>query len=165
MSEEKKREVAKIVGIGAIKYADLSQNRNNDYVFSFDRMLALNGNTAPYLQYAHARICSIFRKAQKDIKSFEGHASISETAERDLMLKIMEFPIVVEMVARELRPHILCNYLFELATTFSAFYDKCSVLGAENDVLKNSRLTLCNSTRKTLNKGLELLGIVAPEEM
>jgi arginyl-tRNA synthetase len=165
LSEEKKQEVAKTVGIGAIKYADLSQNRNNDYVFSFDRMLALNGNTAPYLQYAHARICSIFRKAEKDIQNFKSQACISETAERDLMLKIMEFPIVVEMVARELRPHILCNYLFELATTFSAFYDKCSVLGAENDTQKDSRLTLCNSTRKTLNKGLELLGIVAPEEM
>lgn len=165
LSDARKREVAQMVGIGAIKYADLSQNRNNDYVFSFERMLALNGNTAPYLQYAHARICSIFRKAEIDFEKFHETAGISEIPERDLMLKIMEFPQAVEMVAQELRPHILCNYLYELATTFSSFYDKCPVLNSDNDQLRNSRLALCNTTRKTLKKGLELLGIAAPREM
>ncbi|GAB4277325.1 MAG: arginine--tRNA ligase [Candidatus Rifleibacteriota bacterium] len=165
LTEERKREVARMVGIGAIKYADLSQNRNNDYVFSFDRMLALNGNTAPYLQYAHARICSIFRKAGIDFSSFSGTVKISELPERDLILKIMEFSLVVEMVAQDLRPHILCNYLYELATAFSCFYDKCPVLNVENAELRASRLALCNITRKTLAKGLDLLGISAPREM
>ena len=165
LSEEYKQEVAKMVGIGAIKYADLAQNRNNDYVFSFDRMLALNGNTAPYLQYAHARICSIFRKADINPENFSGEIQISHSSERDLMLKIMELPQVVDSVARELRPHILCNYLYDLATTFSSFYDKCSVLNSENENLRRSRLEICNTTRKTLSKGLKLLGIAAPEEM
>jgi arginyl-tRNA synthetase len=165
LSEEYKQEVAKMVGIGAIKYADLSQNRNNDYVFSFERMLALNGNTAPYLQYAHARICSIFRKAQLDPADFNEKAFVSAPAERELMIKILEFSQAVEQVASELRPHILCNYLYELATTFSGFYDKCPVLAAENDNLRKSRLALCNTTRKTLSQGLELLGIAAPREM
>lgn len=165
LSEDYKKEVAQMVGIGAIKYADLSQNRNNDYVFSFERMLALNGNTAPYLQYAHARICSIFRKAQIDPENFERRATISAPTERDLMMKILDFGQAVEQVASELRPHILCNYLYELATTFSAFYDRCPVLAAETDELRQSRLALCNTTRKTLSKGLELLGIAAPREM
>ncbi len=165
LPEEYKQEVAKMVGIGAIKYADLSQNRNNDYVFSFERMLALNGNTAPYLQYAHARICSIFRKAQLDPADFSEKAFVSAPAERELMIKILEFSQAVEQVASELRPHILCNYLYELATTFSGFYDKCPVLAAENDNLRKSRLALCNTTRKTLSQGLELLGIAAPREM
>lgn len=165
LSEDYKQEVAKMVGIGAIKYADLSQNRNNDYVFSFERMLALNGNTAPYLQYAHARICSIFRKAQLDPANFSEKAYISAPAERELMIKILEFSQAVEQVASELRPHILCNYLYELATTFSGFYDKCPVLSAETEELCKSRLALCNTTRKTLSQGLELLGIAAPREM
>lgn len=165
LSEEYRHQVACMVGIGAIKYADLSQNRNNDYVFSFDRMLALNGNTAPYLQYAHARICSIFRKAQIEPEKFMEKACVSCPEERDLMHKVLEFPQAVEQVAAELRPHILCNYLYELATAFSAFYDRCPVLNAETDVIRASRLALCNATRKTLGKGLELLGIAAPREM
>ena len=128
-------------------------------------MLALNGNTAPYLQYAHARICSIFRKAQLDPADFNEKAFVSAPAERELMIKILEFSQAVEQVASELRPHILCNYLYELATTFSGFYDKCPVLAAENDDLRKSRLALCNTTRKTLSQGLELLGIAAPREM
>ncbi|MGM0598441.1 MAG: arginine--tRNA ligase [Candidatus Rifleibacteriota bacterium] len=165
LSEEYKQEVAKMVGVGAIKYADLAQNRNNDYVFSFDRMLALNGNTAPYLQYAHARICSIFRKANINPENYSGTVEITHPSERDLVLKMMELPLVVEAVARELRPHILCNYLYELATAFSAFYDKCPVLNTENENLRRCRLAICNTARKTLSKGLELLGIAAPEEM
>lgn len=165
LSEEHKREVARIVGIGAIKYADLSQNRNNDYVFSFDRMLALNGNTAPYLQYAHARICSIFRKVNEDIDSFSAKAIISAPEERDLMIKVMDLPQVVLSVAEDLRPHTLCNYLYELSVCFSAFYDKCTVANCEDPEVKASRLAICNRVRKTLAFGLDLLGIQAPREM
>lgn len=165
LTDEHKREVANMIGIGAVKYADLSQNRNNDYVFSFERMLALNGNTAPYLQYAHARICSIFRKAQENIDAFVAPAVISQSAERDLIIKLMEFSQAVVTVAADLRPHLLCNYLYELAACFSSFYDKCPVMACEDTNIRASRLAICNFTRKTLAKGLELLGIAAPREM
>ncbi|NCB37942.1 MAG: arginine--tRNA ligase [Erysipelotrichia bacterium] len=165
LSEDRKREVATMVGIGAIKYADLSQNRNNDYVFSFDRMLALNGNTAPYLQYAHARICSIFRRVGRDIDTFAAPAIVSQVEERDLIVKLMEFNQAVVAVAEDLRPHILCGYLYDLATCFSTFYDRCQVASCEDEKIKASRLAICNHTRKTLAKGLELLGIAAPMEM
>ena len=165
LSEEQKKEVAKMVGIGAIKYADLSQNRNNDYVFSFDRMLALNGNTAPYLQYAHARICSIFRKAGESIDNYSAKAIISAPEERELMLKIMDLEQAVISVATDLRPHVLCNYIYELSVCFSSFYDKCSVMNCEDSSIKASRLQICNMTRKTLAFALDLLGIEAPREM
>lgn len=165
LSEEQKKDVARMVGIGAIKYADLSQNRNNDYVFSFDRMLALNGNTAPYLQYAHARICSIFRKAGVSIDDYSAKTVISAPEERELMLKIMDLGQAVTSVATDLRPHVLCNYLYELSVCFSSFYDKCSVMNCENEAIKASRLEICNMTRKTLAFGLDLLGIEVPKEM
>ena len=165
LSDEQKKDVARMVGIGAIKYADLSQNRNNDYVFSFDRMLALNGNTAPYLQYAHARICSIFRKAGVSIDDYAAKAVISAPEERDLMLKILDLKQAVISVAADLRPHVLCNYLYELSVCFSAFYDKCSVMNCEDAAIKASRLEICNMTRKTLAFGLDLLGIEVPREM
>ncbi len=165
LSEEQKKDVARMVGIGAIKYADLSQNRNNDYVFSFDRMLALNGNTAPYLQYAHARICSIFRKAGESIDDYSAKAVISSPEERELMMKIMDLKQAVISVATDLRPHVLCNYLYELSVCFSSFYDKCSVMNCEDASIKASRLEICNMTRKTLALGLGLLGIEVPREM
>ncbi len=165
LSEEQKKDVARMVGIGAIKYADLSQNRNNDYVFSFDRMLALNGNTAPYLQYAHARICSIFRKAEESIDTYSAKVSISAPEERDLMLKIMDLEQAIVSVATDLRPHVLCNYLYELSVCFSSFYDKCSVMNCEDSSVKASRHEICNMTRKTLAFGLNLLGIDVPREM
>lgn len=165
LTEEQKKNIARMVGIGAIKYADLSQNRNNDYVFSFDRMLALNGNTAPYLQYAHARICSIFRKAGESIDTYSAKAVISKPEERDLMVKIMDLEQNVVAVANDLRPHVLCNYLYELSVCFSAFYDKCSVMNCDDPVIKASRLQICNMTRKTLAFGLGLLGIDVPREM
>jgi arginyl-tRNA synthetase len=165
LSEEQKKDVARMVGIGAIKYADLSQNRNNDYVFSFDRMLALNGNTAPYLQYAHARICSIFRKAGESIDDYSAKAIISSPEERELMMKIMDLKQAVISVATDLRPHVLCNYLYELSVCFSSFYDKCSVMNCEDASIKASRLEICNMTRKTLALGLGLLGIEVPREM
>lgn len=165
LQESYKKQVAQTVGIGAIKYADLCQNRNNDYVFSFERMLALNGNTAPYLQYAHARICSIFRKANIDRESFIEKVIIKTQQERNLILAAMEFNDTVVAVGQELRPHILCNYLYELASSFTAFYDKCNVVKCEDEQLKNSRLTICFLISKILRRGLNLLGISALEEM
>lgn len=168
LSEIKKTSVAKAVGIGAIKYADLSQNRNNDYVFSFDKMLALNGNTAPYLQYAHARICSIFRKAQLDLTNFDPVSKkwqIQHEAERVLIFTILKYHDVIELVVKELRPHILCNYLFDLATNFTTFYDQCPVLNALDQNTKEFRLYLCKATKIVLEHGLNLLGISAPDEM
>lgn len=166
LSDEAKDAVSKIVGIGAVKYADMVRDRNNDYVFSWDGMLAMVGNTAPYLQYAHARISSIFRKGDIDAAALQGtNLLITHAAERALILKIIEFSSVVQVVAVELRPHHLCTYLYELASAFSSFYDACSVLNADDEAIKQSRLFLCQVTRKTLASGLDLLGIIAPEEM
>lgn len=165
LTEAQKQNIASMVGIGAIKYADLAQNRNNDYVFSFDRMLALNGNTAPYLQYAHARICSIFRRMEKALESFSANAQITAPEERDLMLKILDFSSALKAVAQDLRPHVLCNYLYELATCFSAFYDKCPIARCEDQNIQLSRLAICKLTQRTLQTGLDLLGIIAPMEM
>jgi arginyl-tRNA synthetase len=165
LPEERKREVARAIGIGAVKYADLSQNRNNDYVFAWDRMLALNGNTAPYLQYAHARICSIFRKSEPGDGFSLAQPLISHPTERNLLLKLLRFPEIVEAVEIELRPHLLCNYLFDLAVLFSSFYDQCPVLAAPSQDERQSRLSLCAMVRETLRTGLNLLGIDAPTEM
>ncbi|HNW33329.1 MAG TPA: arginine--tRNA ligase [Candidatus Ozemobacteraceae bacterium] len=165
LTEETKRHVAKAVGIGAIKYADLSQNRNNDYVFSFDRMLALQGNTAPYLQYAHARICSIFRKGGVSDTEELGDPILMEPAERGLGVKLLEFSDVVTLEEADLRPHTLCTYLFDLASAFSSFYDQCPVLTASDPQQRRARLALCRITRRTLAFGLDLLGIEAPQEM
>jgi len=165
LSEERRREVARMVGIGAVKYADLSHDRINDYVFAWERMLALDGNTGPYLQYAHARVCSIFRKGGIAEETVAGPPMIEHPAERALALKLLAFPEAVETVAQTLRPHILCTYLYDLATAFTSFYDQCPVLTAEHDALRRSRLFLCRLVRRTLALGLHLLGIEAPEEM
>ena len=162
---EEMQSVARAVGIGAVKYADLSQNRNNDYVFSFERMLSLNGNTAPYLQYAHARICSIFRKGGLDPEEAGFAFLIEHPSERALAKKLLEFSQAVEAVATDLRPHTLCSYLFDLATHFSGFYNECPVLTADSEKTKDSRLALCAQTKRILRTGLGLLGIHAPQEM
>jgi arginyl-tRNA synthetase len=161
---ETRERVAGMVGIGAIKYADLSSDRTKDYVFDFDRMLAFEGNTAPYLQYAHARIRSILRKA--DQGTFEPDAiAIVQPQEKTLALCLLRFPTVVGRVAEALEPHQLCTYLFELATAFSGFYEGCSVLKAGTDAERRSRLALCELTGRVLARGLDLLGIEAPEQM
>lgn len=165
LTENRKQEVAHMIGIGAIKYADLSHERIKDYVFSLDRMLALEGNTGPYLQYAHARICSIFRKGKIDEDTISGPPLIQHTAERALALKLLEFSEAVASVEADLRPHILCTYLYDLANTFTAFYDQCSVLNAQTTEQKESRLFLCRMVQRTLVTGLGLLGIQAPREM
>jgi arginyl-tRNA synthetase len=160
------RDVARMVGTGAIKYADLSNDRLKDYVFDLERMVSFDGNTAGYLQYAHARIQSIFRKAGGDKGSgvIKFGDDASGDAERALVLLLLRFGPVVEAVETTLEPHRLAGHLYAIATAFSTFYEKCAVLKAESDV-RASRLSLCQLTARTLAQGLDLLGIEAPDRM
>jgi arginyl-tRNA synthetase len=163
LSDAEKREVAHAVGIGAVKYADLSQARMTDYVFSWDRMLSFQGNTAPYLQNAHVRVRSIFRKLDGPWH-FPDSLILKEPAELTLARKLIQFGETVPQVLDDFRPNILANYLFELANTFHAFYEACPVLKAEEPA-RSTRLALCDLTARILKKGLELMGIRAPEKM
>jgi arginyl-tRNA synthetase len=163
LSEEEKNDIAEKIGIGAVKYADLSQYRTTDYVFSWDRMLSLQGNTAPYLQNAYVRIRSIFRKAGEAAPKID-KLILSEPAEIDLAKRVCQFAEIVPQVLNGFRPNILANYLFELANSFHAFYEACPVLKSEEPA-RSSRLALCELTGRVLQKGLELLGIKAPEKM
>jgi arginyl-tRNA synthetase len=156
--------VAPQVGIGAVKYADLSVAHNSEYVFDLRRMVSLNGNTSRYLQYATARLRSIFRTADLDPVDVHGSILVNEPSERALALKILAFSDVVAQVASELEPHRLCGFLFELAQAFSVFYERCPVLKAEPEI-RESRLTLSAATLQALVTGLDLLGIEAPQRM
>ncbi len=163
LPEAQRLNVARAVGIGAIKYFDLARDRTGDYVFSWEKMLAMDGNTAPYLQYAYARIRSIFRKA--DLPG--GNPALIQVQtlhELALAKHILRLAEIIEVVARELKPHHLCNYLYELATKFSGFYENCPVLTSP-EPLRSSRLGLCEVTARTMALGLELLGIEHPEQM
>ena len=167
LPEAERREIARVVGIGAVKYADLSPNRQSDYVFSWDKMLALNGNTAPYLQYAYARIQSIFRKG--DIQSPAsgmppGALTLSAPEELALAKRLLNFGLTLEAVADEYRPNFLCNYLYDLAGQFTRFYENCPVLKSEGST-RDSRLVLCDLTAKVLKRGLGVLGIEILEQM
>ncbi len=163
---DERARVARMVGIGAVKYADLSTDRVRDYVFDWERMLSFDGNTAPYLQYAHARICSIFRRAGIDRSTVSSTAlAVVEPQERDLALKILGFESAIFDTLERYSPHRLCTYLYELATTFTAFYEHCPVLKADDDAVRTSRLALCDLTARVMNRGLGLLGIDAPEQM
>jgi arginyl-tRNA synthetase len=165
LPESQRAAIAHAVGIGGVKYSDLAKDRVSDYVFSFDKMLALDGNTAPYLQYAHARIKSIFRKGGESAARDESAAiELKETFELALAKHILRFGEIIDLAARELKPHQLCTYLYELATRFSSFYENCPVLQSEGPV-RQSRLALCDLTARTLAKGLDLLGIEHPEQM
>jgi len=163
---EQRREIARLVGIGAIKYADLLPNRQSDYVFSWEKMLALNGNTAPYLQYAYTRIRSIFRKADTEaIRQMpDAQFKLEKTEELVLAKHLLNFGIVLEAVVEEYRPNYLCNYLYELAVIFGRFYEQCPVLKSEGPE-RADRLALCELTCRVLRSGLELLGIETPEQM
>jgi arginyl-tRNA synthetase len=163
LSESERGTIARAVGIGAVKYADLSSDRIKDYVFDWDRMLSFDGNTAPYLQYAHARIRSIFRKGETEAPPPSAIA-VREPAERALGKKLLAFPSVVEEVATSLEPHKLCGYLYDLATAFSSFYESCPVLKAEG-ATRASRLALSDLSARVMARGLGLLGIEAPERM
>jgi arginyl-tRNA synthetase len=162
-----RRALAAEIGIGAIKYADLANDRVKDYVFDWDRMLAVEGRTGPYLQYAYARIYSIFRRAAEQGVARTAQAAISlrEPAERKLALELLDFGNAVLEAGEGLKPHRLCGYLHDLATAFTAFFENCPVLKAPDEATRASRLALCESTARVLACGLGLLGIAAPERM
>ena len=165
MPEAQKREIARVIGLGAVKYADLLPNRQSDYVFSWDKMLALNGNTAPYLQYAYARIKSIFRKSEtSNIEHRTSNIELAAPEEIALAKHLLNFGLTLEAVAEEYRPNFLCNFLFELAGKFTSFYENCPVLKAE-EAVRDSRLALCDLTARVLKQGLDVLGIEVVEQM
>jgi len=164
LPDDEQIEIGRMVGIGALKYADLSVDRIKDYVFDWDRMLAFEGNTAPYLQYAHARICSILRKAGEAEHADDGSAPTLVAEERQLLLQLLQFDAAVHDTLDRYSPHKMCTYLFDLAQTFTSFYEACPVLKAEAHT-RAFRLRLCEQTARVLRTGLDLLGIEAPERM
>ncbi|HUC36976.1 MAG TPA: arginine--tRNA ligase [Acidimicrobiales bacterium] len=164
LGDDERREVAQTLGIGAVKYADLSTERTRDYVFDWERMLAFEGNTGPYLQYAHARIRSIFRRGDIEVGADLSPPVLTEPAERALGLAALGYSGAVESAIELWSPSRLCAYLFDLATQFTTFYETCPVLGSESEV-RRSRLMLCDLTSRVLASGLGLLGIQAPQRM
>ena len=166
LPEAQRREIARVVGIAAIKYADLLPNRQSDYVFSWDKMLALDGNTAPYLLYAYARIRSIFRRGAVETAATTGSVPLMLSAPEEISLAkhMLNFGLVLQAVADEYRPNFLCNYLYELAGHFTRFYENCPVLKSEGDV-RATRLVLCELTSRVLQQGLNVLGIETLEQM
>jgi arginyl-tRNA synthetase len=163
--EVARREVVEAVGIGAVKYADLSVARDSEYVFDFDRMISFRGNTGPYLQYATARIRSIFRKGDVTPEDAIGPITLGHDAERALALHLLGFGTALTTAAEAAEPHRLCAYLFDLASAYTTFYENCPVLKAPDEETKASRLALCALTLRTLTKGLGLLGVITPERM
>ena len=168
LPEAQRREIARVIGLGAVKYADLLPNRQSDYVFSWDKMLALQGNTAPYLQYAYARIRKHLSERRRE------HPTISDIPTSNMQLAapeeialakhLLNFGLTLEAVAEEYRPNFLCNYLYELAGKFTSFYENCPVLKAD-DATRASRLALCDLTARVLKQGLDVLGIETVEQM
>ena len=165
LSTEEKASIANTVAMAAVKYADLSKHRTTDYVFDWDNMLAFEGNTAPYMQYAYTRVASIFAKAEVSMDSLEGDIKIIDEKEKALITKLLQFEEAVKAVASEGLPHVLCTYLFELAGQFSSFYEACPILNNEDESIKQSRLKLAALTAKTIRQGLDLLGIETLERM
>ncbi|HEY4309459.1 MAG TPA: arginine--tRNA ligase [Pirellulales bacterium] len=168
LSDEQRAAIANSVGIAALKYADLSQNRTSDYVFSYDKMLAMTGNTATYMQYAYARVRSIFRRGGVDVEKLRREPApilLTGAAERALAVEILRFAEALDAVLADYRPNQLTSYLFALANRYSTFFDQCPVLKAESEELKTSRLLLCDLTARTLKQGLALLGIDVVEQM
>ncbi len=164
LSEDDRATVARVVGAGAMKYAELSKNRTTDYVFDFDNMLSFDGNTAPYLQYAYTRIRSVFRRAGLDPESLDAQISLADDAEKMLAIKLLQFEEAIASTLDDYQPNVLCNYLFELAGVFMTFYESCPILKAEAAV-RDSRLVLSDITARTLDRGLNLLGIHTVEQM
>lgn len=166
LSEQEKADVIEAVGIGSVKYADLSKNRTTDYVFDWDNMLSFEGNTAPYMQYAYTRIRSIFNRGQIALSEVEqAQLSITDEKERALAIKLLQFEEAVQVVGKEGTPHVLCAYLYELAGVFSSFYEHCPILNNDDQQVKLSRLKLALLTERTLKQGLDLLGIKTVEKM
>lgn len=166
LSDDEKRAVAEKIGIGAVKYADLSKNRTTDYIFNWDSMLSFEGNTAPYLQYAYTRVISIFRKAGIDKQTINADVALDADQEIALALKLTQFIEALEQVLAEATPHVLCTYLYELASLFMTFYEACPILKDEvPEATKMSRLVLASATAKTLSVAMDLLGIDTLDRM
>ena len=166
MPADELEKLANAVGIGAVKYADLSKNRTTDYIFDWDNMLAFEGNTAPYMQYAYTRVLSVFRKADIDESALAAApVVITEEREAQLAVRLLQFEETLTVVAREGTPHVMCSYLYDLAGLFSGFYEHCPILSAESEETRNSRLKLALLTAKTLKLGLDTLGIETVERM
>jgi arginyl-tRNA synthetase len=168
LSEEQRSRIAQAVGIAALKYADLAQNRTSDYVFSYAKMLALNGNTATYMQYSYARVHGIFARGNIDIEQLRqssARIAVDHSAERALGLQLLRFAEAIDEALADYRPNQLTNYLFELAKSFSTFFEECPVLRADSNVQRDGRLLLCDLTARTLKQGLELLGIDVVDKM
>jgi arginyl-tRNA synthetase len=168
LEPEERQQVAEIVGLGAVKYADLSQNRISDYVFDWDKMLAMDGNTATYMQYAYARNRSIFHRGNVDVAPLRTHPplpSLEKPEERQLALQLLRFNDALVAAAADYRPSLITTYLWDLAKSYSGFYQNCPVLKAETPELRQGRLLLCDLTARVIQKGLDLLGIRTVERM
>jgi arginyl-tRNA synthetase len=165
LDDQDLRTIAHSVGIGAVKYADLSKNRSSDYIFNFEQMLSFEGNTAPYLLYAYTRVASVFRKAGLEMAQVSGDFQLQEDAEQALAARLVQFGEVLESVAEKGLPHLLCTYLYDVAGLFSTFYEHCPILSGDNEALKQSRLKLAALTARTLKQGMELLGLSPLERM
>ena len=165
---ERRGPIAEVVGTGALKYADLAVNRTSDYTFSYDRMLAMNGNTATYMQYAYARVLSIFAKGDVDVDALRASGArieLAHPAERGLAIGLLQLSEALELTASEYRPNCLTSYLFEVANRYSTFFEQCPVLKAPTEASRASRLLLCEWTARTLRLGLDLLGIQVVKKM
>ncbi|STQ71277.1 arginine--tRNA ligase [Hafnia alvei] len=165
LSSDELAKLVDVVGIGAVKYADLSKSRTTDYIFDWDNMLAFEGNTAPYMQYAYTRVSSVFKRAGIDEKSLTGDIVLTEDREKALAARLIQFEETITQVAREGTPHVMCTYLYDLAGLFSSFYEACPILTAESEEQRNSRLKLAALTARTLKTGLDTLGIETVERM
>jgi arginyl-tRNA synthetase len=164
LPEPARNEIARVVGAGAMKYAELSKNRTTDYIFDWDTMLSFEGNTAPYLQYAYTRIKSIFKRAGVNASELQGEIVLTEPVELQLGVKLLQFPEALEGVLEDYQANVLCNYLYELAVTFMSFYEACPIIKSD-DATRMSRLLLSDITARTLKQGLDLLGIRTVEQM
>ncbi|NQS85581.1 arginine--tRNA ligase [Pantoea allii] len=165
MSEDEVVSLAEVVGISAVKYADLSKSRTTDYIFDWDNMLAFEGNTAPYMQYAYTRVLSVFRKAGIEAETIQADITLSDDREALLTTRLLQFEEVITQVARDGTPHVMCAYLYDLAGLFSGFYEHCPILAAEDDATRQSRLQIAALTAKTLKLGLDTLGIKTVDRM
>ncbi len=168
LAEEERRQIAEVVGLGAVKYADLSQNRTSDYIFSWEKMLAMDGNTATYMQYAYVRNRGIFRKGDEDAARLRANppaVSLGEPAEQALALQLLRFGEALEAAAAEYKPSAITAYLWDVAKSYSTFFQNCQVLKAATPELRDSRLLLCDLTARVIQKGLQLLGIGTAERM
>jgi arginyl-tRNA synthetase len=167
LDESERRRIAEVVGLGAVKYADLSQNRATDYIFSWEKMLAMDGNTATYMQYAYARIRSIFRKGEEDenaLRAAPPRPALADNYERALAVQLLRFPETLAAAAADYKPNSITGYLWDLAKAYSSFHQNCPVLKAPAD-LRRQRLLLCDLTARTIQASLRILGIETVERM